>query len=124
MDIAIAPTDERKQMSEVRRSFGVGLARRAEEFAEAAEHLITKKSLGPVSLAFLFLVGHALELAYKSVLLNHGTTEDELKKIGHDLVKSREGACARFPGELAELEEGRNGRNRCHDLAILQGKSF
>ena len=92
-------------MSEARRSYGVGLARRAEEFAEAAEHLVTKEDLGPVSFVFLFLVGHALELAYKSILLNRGATEDELKRIGHDLVKSRTKACACFPGELSELEE-------------------
>ena len=92
-------------MSEARKSFGVGLARRAEEFAEAAEHLVTKEDLGPVSFVFLFLIGHALELAYKSVLRNRGATEEELKKIGHDLIKSRNKACARFPGELAELEE-------------------
>lgn len=81
------------------------MARRAEEFAEAAEHLVTKEDLSPVSFVFLFLIGHALELAYKSILLNRGTTERQLKKIGHDLVKSRTRACTCFPGELEGLED-------------------
>ena len=92
-------------MSETRKSSGVGLARRAEEFAEAAKHLVKKEDLEPVSFVFLYLIGHALELTYKSILLNRGATEGKLKKIGHDLVKSRTKACACFPGELEELEE-------------------
>ena len=90
----VAPTGERKRVSETRKSFGVGLTRRAEEFAEAAKHLVKKEDLEPVSFVFLYLIGHALELAYKSILLNRGATEGKLKKIGHDLVKSRTKACA------------------------------
>ena len=92
-------------MSKTRKSYGVGLARRGEEFAEAAEHLVKKEGLSPVSFVFLFLIGHALELVYKSILLNRGATERQLKKIGHDLTKSRDRACACFPGELEDLEE-------------------
>ena len=92
-------------MSEPQEIYGVGLARRAEEFAEAAEHLVTKDDLGPVSFVFLFLTGHALELVYKSVLLNRGATEGKLRNVGHDLIKCRKKACACFPGDLAELEE-------------------
>ncbi|MDE2761751.1 MAG: hypothetical protein OXK74_03035, partial [Gemmatimonadota bacterium] len=92
-------------MSEARRITGVGLARRAREFAEAAEHLVTKEGLSPVSFVFLFLIGHALELAYKSILANLGATEGSLKKIGHDLIKCREQTKAQFPGDLDTLEE-------------------
>ena len=92
-------------MSEARRSTGVGLARRAEEFSEAAEHLVTKEGLSPVSFVFLFLIGHALELAYKSILVNLGATERSLKKIGHDLIKCRRQTNTQFPGELDKLEE-------------------
>ena len=38
--------------------------------------------------AFGFLASHSLELALKSFLLNKGLAQKELKKIGHDLVKS------------------------------------
>ena len=92
-------------MREARRITGVGLARRAGEFAEAAEHLLTKEGLSPVSFVFLFLIGHALELAYKSILANLGATERSLKKIGHDLAKCRRQTKTRFPGDFDALEE-------------------
>ncbi len=92
-------------MSEARRNTGTGLARRAKEFSEAAEHLVTKEGLSPVSLVFLFLIGHALELAYKSILVNLGATERSLKKIGHDLIKCRRQTKTQFPGDLDNLEE-------------------
>lgn len=92
-------------MSEARRITGNGLARRAREFSEAAEHLVTKEGLSPVSFVFLFLIGHALELAYKSILVNLGATERSLRKIGHDLIKCRRQTRTQFPGDLADLEE-------------------
>ena len=85
-------------MSESRRYTGVGLARRAVEFSEAAEHLITKQGLSPVSFVFLFLIGHALELAYKAILMTFGATEASLKNIGHDLEKCRRKTKTQFPG--------------------------
>lgn len=54
---------------------------------------------------FLFLIGHTLELAYKAILVAHGTTEKDLRKIGHNLVGCREEAQACCPGLLEGLEE-------------------
>jgi len=36
-----------------------------------------------------FLIGHGLELAIKSLLILGGTTERQLRGIGHDLVEAR-----------------------------------
>ena len=92
-------------MTEAQSNTGVGLARLADEFAEAAEHLITKEDIAPVSFVFWFLIGHALELAYKSILTNLGATERSLKNIGHDLAKCRRQTNIRFPGDFGQLEE-------------------
>ena len=54
---------------------------------------------------FLFLIGHALELAYKAVLLMDGATEKDLKRIGHDLVRCRRKVQVRCPSLLEDLEE-------------------
>ena len=54
---------------------------------------------------FLFLIGHALELAYKAVLVADGATENDLKQIGHDLVGCRQKVQACCPGLLERLEE-------------------
>ena len=59
----------------------------------------------PLVFPFLFLIGHALELAYKAVLLVDGATESDLKRIGHDLVKCRRKVQVHCPSLLEDLEE-------------------
>lgn len=39
-----------------------------------------------------FLYGHALELAFKAILIVHGTSERVLRNIGHDLARARDAA--------------------------------
>ena len=55
----------------------------AEEFVDAASRLDVS-TLPPPTVVY-FLCGHALELAYKSVLIVRGTTDRALRKLGHDL---------------------------------------
>lgn len=46
-----------------------------------------------------FLIGHALELAFKSLLILEGTTDAILRKLGHDVAD----ACSRVPERYAAL---------------------
>ena len=90
-----------------------GFARLAVDFINAAEFVAKEDDGGVVSgqeflallFPFLFLIGHALELAYKAVLLVDGATEDNVKRIGHDLVKCRRRVQTSHPGLLGQLEE-------------------
>ena len=91
----------------------VGFARLAEHFIDGAKLVakdddrgdVSEQRLFPLFFPFLFLIGHALELAYKAVLLEDGATEADLKRIGHDLMKCRRRVHACRRGLLAELEE-------------------
>lgn len=66
---------------------------------------MSELGFSPLLFPFLFLIGHSLELAYKAVLLVDGATENDLKRIGHDLVKCRRRVQACRPSLLGELEE-------------------
>ena len=90
-----------------------GFVRLAGNFMNAAKLVAKEDDRGvvgvhgflPLLFPFLFLIGHALELAYKAVLLVDEATEDDLKRIGHDLVKCRQKVQACRPSLLRELEE-------------------
>ena len=91
-----------------------GFAKLAGDFMKAAKLLAGEYDAGVVHehgssldllFPFLFLIGHALELAYKAVLVADGTPENDLKRIGHDLVGCRQKVQACCPGLLEDLEE-------------------
>ena len=90
-----------------------GCARLSGNFVDAAKLVAREGTGGVVSgqglfhvlFPFLFLIGHALELAYKAVLLVDGATDGDLKRIGHDLVKCRRKVQVRRPSLLEDLEE-------------------
>jgi hypothetical protein len=48
------------------------------------------------------LAGHAVELALKSFLLSHGSSETELQGLRHDLLKAWTAAAAAGLNETAE----------------------
>ena len=80
----------------------IGLARYAHDFFDSSraidDHYGKKDGFEIVSLVpALYLIGHSIELAYKSYLLHRGITLRELrsKKFGHDL-----NSCQRKAKEL------------------------
>ena len=90
-----------------------GMSLMAGEFADCArlvaENSASGKPADRIALpknnfVFLYLIGHALELTYKAILVEHGTTEDHLKDIGHDLLRCREEADQRIEEGVATLE--------------------
>jgi len=91
---------------------GVGFARLAADFLNAAKivaeedeaDLFGRQVFLDRLFPFLFLIGHALELAYKAVLVVDGATEKDLKQIGHDLVRCRRKVQVAFPRLLEQLE--------------------
>ena len=90
-----------------------GFARRAGDFISAAKLIAEEgeqegeggQRFVHVLFPFLFLIGHGLELAYKAILLEADATEEELKRIGHNLVECRGEVQVRRPGLLEELEK-------------------
>lgn len=68
----------------------VGTSDLASAFSEAAGR--QPLDAQPQPFVTYFLLGHALELAWKSVLIAEGVTEKELRNIGHDLRAARDGA--------------------------------
>ena len=92
----------------------IGFAKLAGDFMKAAKLLAGECDAGVVHehgssldllFPFLFLIGHALELAYKAVLVANGAPEKDLKQIGHDLAECRQKIQACCPDLLASLEE-------------------
>ena len=86
----------------------LGMARRAVAFASAANLIASAPDKGSLDLLFPLysLVGHALELAYKSVCVAYGEDVDEVRKnFGHDVSKCRDEVVKRWPDTLAELED-------------------
>ena len=93
----------------------VGMCCMAGEFADCArlvaENSASGKPADMIALpknnfVFSYLIGHALELTYKAILVEHGTTEDHLKDIGHDLLKCRKKANRCMEEDVATLEHG------------------
>ena len=87
----------------------LGLALRAGDFASAA-NLVSRAPDGTGSLGLLFplysLVGHALELAYKSILVADGMSVEEVKReFSHNVAKCRAESVERLPDVIADLED-------------------
>ncbi len=89
----------------------VGTVRLASEFLAAAR----LQDLGrrPPSMVTYFLLGHALELAFKSVLIAHGTSEKALRTIGHDLGAATKAAMKVAPAGVIELDPSDSARLEC-----------
>jgi len=62
----------------------MGLWTDANEMFLASKHLATDKRF-EFSQPLYFLLGHAIELSFKSYLLARGESLERLKRIGHDL---------------------------------------
>ena len=93
----------------------VGMCWMAGEFADCARLVAENSASGKPAdmialpknnLVFCYLIGHALELTYKAILVEHGTTEAHLKDIGHDLLQSRQEADQCIEEGVATLEHG------------------
>lgn len=88
----------------LRRSLAIGMLRLAEEFLKGAERLRTDNATihignDPLKVP-LYLYGHAIELIAKAILVCAGTTEDRLRRLGHDLTAAFR-AVRRQPGTIA-----------------------
>ena len=92
------------KMSDDNRTSGMGLWTDANEMLQAAKHLMTVKRFA-FSQPLYFLLGHALELAFKSYIRAKGASLNSLRKIGHDLVVAKESAVTAGIEELAQLNE-------------------
>lgn len=92
----------------------VGTMRLANEFTEVAESCSPDRE---INFARYFLCGHALELAFKAVLIVEGTSEKRLRTIGHDLNQAMTRALAFAGGTLATL--GRSEQARVRLLSAL-----
>lgn len=74
----------------------IGLLSMAQQFASVA--LRAKSGNSPLerfNLAQYYLLGHALELGFKSYLASQGYDEPTLRSIGHDLLRCFEEARGR-----------------------------
>lgn len=73
----------------------IGLLTFAKDFLRAA-HSTQEETAYPTSLPLAgnYLVGHALELAFKSALCLNGASEKELRQVGHDLEVALTGVMA------------------------------
>jgi len=82
----------------------VGTIRLASEFLAAGR--LHDLDAMPPSLVAHFLFGHAIELAFKSILIANGTSERALRRLGHDLVVTRNAAIAAAPAGLLDCDSG------------------
>lgn len=82
----------------------VNFSQQSQAFLDAAAREFNE-SPHAISIPAYFLVGRALELAFKSFLLVHGATEKKLRKLGHDLDRGLEAAVEAGLGDLLEIED-------------------
>lgn len=80
----------------------VGTVRLASEFLGTAR--LQDLDQSPPSMVTYFLLGHGLELAFKSILIAQGTSESTLRGIGHDLGAATEAAMKVSPPGVIELD--------------------
>lgn len=99
----------------------VGTVKLASEFLAAAR--LHDLDRAPPSMVTYFLLGHALELAFKSVLIAHGTSEKALRGIGHDLGAATEAAMRAAPAGVIELDASDSARLE-HLAPFYQAKAF
>jgi hypothetical protein len=85
-----------------------GTVRLASEFLDAARRQDLDQT--PPSMVTYFLFGHALELAFKSVLIARGTSEKALRSIGHDLRAAADAAIEAAPAEVIEMDDSDSAR--------------
>ena len=86
----------------------VGTVGLASDFLAAAR--LQDLDRTPPSMVTCFLLGHALELAFKSVLIAHGTSESTLHRIGHNLEAATNAAMKAAPPGVIELDASDSAR--------------
>jgi len=91
-------------MADEARTTGMGLWTDANEMLSAAKHLATVRKF-QLSQPLYYLLGHALELSFKSFLRAKGASLDCLKSIGHDLALGFDRAQTGGLAELVQLTE-------------------
>lgn len=91
-------------MTEDKQTTGMGLWTDANEMLIAARHLTSVRSL-EFSKPLYFLLGHSLELSFKSFVRAKGASLSCLKSIGHDLCLALEWAKTAGIAELVEISE-------------------
>ncbi len=74
----------------------------AHDFAQAGELFHTHHP-DTIAAPPFYLYCHAIELSLKSFLIVRGTSERELRRIGHDLEAGLEAASSQGLGEVASL---------------------
>lgn len=99
----------------------VGTVRLASEFLGAAR--LQDLDQSPPSMVTYFLLGHALELAFKSMLIVHGTSDRTLRSFGHDLCAATEAAVKVSPPGVIDLDGSDVARLRGLD-PFYQAKAF
>jgi len=92
------------KMSDDNRTSGMGLWTDANEMLRAAKHLMAVKQFA-LSQPLYFLLGHALELAFKSYIRAKGASLNSLRTVGHDLVAAKELAVTAGIEESAWLDK-------------------
>lgn len=91
-------------MIEEERTTGMGLWTDAREMLDAAKHLAASKKF-ELGQPLYYLLGHSLELAFKSFIRARGANLADLKNIGHDLDQGLIRAEQKGLGELVNLSE-------------------
>jgi len=89
-------------MGDEERTTGMGLWTDANQMLAAAKHLASVESMSLVQPLY-YLLGHAIELAFKSYVRARGASLGCLKSIGHDLDLARERAQTAGLGDLVKL---------------------
>ena len=111
----------------------VGMSLLAAEFADCARLVAENSASGrPADMTalpknnfvFSYLIGHALELTYKAILVEHGATEAHLKDIGHDLLQSREEADQCIRRRCGDIGARYYTGNRYTPFACLREKGI
>ena len=94
----------------------IGPLQYAREFADAASVIVSSGEAYKTLIATMYLCGHAIELAMKSILVKNGVPLKELKEIGHDLEKCLEKA--------ASYPEGDNFEDRLRAIIELLNRQY
>ena len=109
------PIREKPMPPQLPVTMAVGTAQRAREFLDAAR--LQDLDQAPPSMVVYLLLGHALELAFKAVIIAHGTTEKVLAKtIRHNLRKAADRAVDVAPAGVILLDDADRAR-----LDLLSG---
>jgi hypothetical protein len=85
--------------------------RLASDFLAAAQ--LQDLDQNPPSMVTYFLLGHALELAFKSVLIAHGTSERNLRSMDHDLRVVTDAAVQIAPAGVIQMDACESAQLEC-----------